>query len=258
MRNCVILGCGRSGTSMAGGILAPSGYFIGQQPMTPSDANPKGFFEDHDIIEINEIILQRVVPARPKWFTRPWRLRKLLFHHRPLHGQRWLSVVPPSRTIPSSSEVEQRIQTLVRNEPYCFKDPRFSYTLPVWRPFLLNSVFVCVFREPAVTATSILKACQTFDYDDLNMTFSRGVRIWTAMYRHILEKHRHTGEWMFLHYSQLFDPQHLTRLAVKLEAKVDMSFPDKGLQRSTSDQPVSREAETVFRELCELAGFQPS
>src|ERR1700726_1587163 len=65
MRNCIILGCGRSGTSLASGLLAGSGYFMGDHLYPPSEGNPKGYFEDQDVNAINEDLLEPVIPARP-------------------------------------------------------------------------------------------------------------------------------------------------------------------------------------------------
>ena len=45
-RNCLILGSGRSGTSMAAGILARAGYFMGAELWPADIGNPKGYFED--------------------------------------------------------------------------------------------------------------------------------------------------------------------------------------------------------------------
>ncbi|NIM13858.1 MAG: sulfotransferase family protein, partial [Candidatus Aminicenantes bacterium] len=54
MKNCLILGSGRSGTSMIAGILHKAGYFMGDNLYPPRSANPKGFFENWEINEINE------------------------------------------------------------------------------------------------------------------------------------------------------------------------------------------------------------
>jgi hypothetical protein len=45
-RNCLILGSGRSGTSLAAGILAQAGYFMGDELWPVNIGNPKGQFED--------------------------------------------------------------------------------------------------------------------------------------------------------------------------------------------------------------------
>ena len=66
MKNVIILGSGRSGTSMVAGTLAKAGYYMGEQLLPANKANPKGFFEDIEVNAINEDILSSVAPRRPK------------------------------------------------------------------------------------------------------------------------------------------------------------------------------------------------
>jgi hypothetical protein len=54
MRDCIVLGSGRSGTSMVAGALAKAGYFMGDRLYPARDANPLGFFEAPEINSINE------------------------------------------------------------------------------------------------------------------------------------------------------------------------------------------------------------
>jgi RNA-directed DNA polymerase len=44
--NILILGCGRSGTSMVAGTLASGPWYLGDNYIRPRVSNPKGFFED--------------------------------------------------------------------------------------------------------------------------------------------------------------------------------------------------------------------
>lgn len=249
MRNCLILGSGRSGTSMVAGTLAKAGYFMGDYLWPARIGNPKGFFEDKEINEINEKLVAQVIPPRRKLIGR-W-----FFPDRPIQGQRWLARVPVGTKIPAPPEIIERIERAVQREPYCFKDPRFSYTLPVWRPFLKNTVFLCVFRDPANTAQSILKERQDAAYlHNLSITFDQALEVWTLMYRHILEIHRYEGEWLFLHYDQVLSPAGLDRIERFVEAPVDWDFPDPALRRSVSNRAVPPETWQVYERLCELAG----
>jgi hypothetical protein len=253
MHNVIISGCGRSGTSMLAGTLAKSGFFMGDHLYPGEESNPKGFFEDPEINGINEALLAQVVPKRPQF------LGKWVFRHRPLQGQRWLARVPLGKKIPSLATIIKRIQTVTQREPYCFKDPRFSYTLPVWRPFLEDAVFVCVFRDPASTALSILKECQDAQYlHSLSITHDQALEVWNLMYKHILDVHRHEGAWLFLHYNQVLSIEGLKRLETFVEAPVDYSFPDPSLRRSFSDDLVSEEHRKVYEQLCELAEYVES
>lgn len=253
MKNCLILGSGRSGTSMVAGTLAQAGYFMGEKLMPARDANPKGFFEDFEINMINEDLLAPLVPDRITILGREF------FSWWPLVGQRWLAYLPLGTQIQRPGWIESRIEAVTRREPYCFKDPRFCYTLSAWRPFLNGAVFVCVFRDPATTAASIVKECREAKYlQTLSMSFSRAIKIWSEMYLHVLRNHRQRGEWLFLHYDQVVHGDGLSRLERFVGARVDAGFPEASLGRSSPIQGlrVPRRAWQIYRELCDAAGYQ--
>lgn len=252
MKNIIILGSGRSGTSMAAGLFAQAGYFFGGTVYPPRDSNPKGFFETKAVNDINEEILARVTPRRPPV------IGNLLFRGRPQKNQRWLARVPLNADFEADRIMSEKIKKLTRTRPYCFKDPRFSYTLPVWRPFLDNNVFLCVFRHPAVTVTSILRECATARYlKDLRTTPESALAVWSLMYAHILEKHAGQGRWIFIHYDQVFDRRILEKIAAVIGVQMDYSFPEEHLNRSTPGIAVDDKALGIYRKLCELADYRP-
>src|SRR5271170_6033912 len=152
MRNVIILGSGRSGTSMTTGVLAGAGYFMGHKMSNVGRINnPYGNYEDQEINSLNERLLAQVVPG-------PEVVDNVLCHRdRPRANQRWLAKLPVGTEIPLVADMIPKMRELTSHGPYCFKDPRFSYTLPVWRPFLTDAIFLCVFREPHKTVQSILK-----------------------------------------------------------------------------------------------------
>ena len=122
---------------------------------------------------------------------------------------------------------------------------------------LPDTLFLCIFREPARTCHSILKECRTADYlQGLPMDFGGAVEVWTLMYRHILEEHRHIGDWLFFHYEQLFNEAALRRLEAALGTRADRQFPDRNLTRSSADGEVGPKARAVYAELCELARYR--
>ena len=53
----VILGVPRSGTSAVAGVLHHLGVFMGEQFNRPNNANPKGFFEDLEVVELHNKFL---------------------------------------------------------------------------------------------------------------------------------------------------------------------------------------------------------
>lgn len=147
MKNIIILGSGRSGTSMTGGLFSESGYFFGNNLIPARNANPKGFYEDREINDLNEQILDTYLPKRPRirFFGR------YIYRDRLFHSQKWLARVPLDVNLSLPDITKERIEELVAKEPFCFKDPRFSYTYEQWRPLLKNAVNICVFRHPLET-----------------------------------------------------------------------------------------------------------
>ena len=238
---------------MVAGTLAKAGYFMGDNLYPPRDSNPKGFFEDPFINGVNEKILAKVhigIFEKIRRLSKGTRLGKC---------QRWLEVLPVEAHIPSSKDIEKKIITAVTHEPFCFKDPRFSYTLPVWRPFLQDTVFICIFREPGITALSIVKECtQTKYLQSVNMTFELGLDVWFHMYNHILQRHMHQGEWLFLHYDQVTSCEGISRIEALTKAVADRSFPDNKLQRTTSNISIENKFTETYLKLCKLSGYVPS
>jgi len=253
MNNIVILGSGRSGTSMVAGCLSKAGYFMGDDLWDARDSNPHGFFEDREVNEINEELLEPVVPKRRRF------LGIAFSKHQPAKWQRWLACLPPNLRVPTTPSLVERIKKVVERQPYCLKDPRFSYTLPVWRPFLSRTVFVCVFRDPGRTAMSIYNECLAVPHladrkNGIKVSPSQALRIWSSIYLPILYDHRHQGDWLFLHYDQVLTPEGLDRLEKFTGANVDRSFPTAKLSRSKPVLKIPKDNLALYRELCKLAG----
>ena len=88
----------------------------------------------------------------------------------------------------ASDALLKRIETACSHKPFCFKDPRFASTIQVWRPFLGDVVYLCIFRDPATTVASIIKECEArLDYmADVAMTPEWALEVWISIYRNIL------------------------------------------------------------------------
>lgn len=253
MRSCLILGSGRSGTSMLAGILHSAGYYMGDQLLPPTSSNPKGYFEDRAVNHLNEDLLVQLLPVKPlgpRGRLYPWRLS---------YGHRWLADLDAASTVQSTPEIETRMQAIVRQRPFCFKDPRFCYTLDCWRAALGDVVFFCVFREPGRTAASMIADSRERLYlKDLRLSRSRALRVWTCMYSHVLDTHRHRGQWSFVHYDQILDGSAVPRIENFIETSVDVSFVDRSLKRSPASNSVSRRATDTYKQLCLLAKYDAS
>lgn len=248
MNNVIILGSGRSGTSMVAGTLAKSGYFMGQDLYPPRITNPKGFFEDPEINDINECIIMNTNYGITK------KIINIFSKYKPKIGQLWLSIVPLSADMTSSNSINSRIHAIVNKKPFCLKDPRFSYTLPVWMPYLENTVFVCVFRSPYATIESILNYKKVEEMDIyLNRQIAES--IWINMYEHILQKHSNFGKWLFIHYNQVLTSRGLNKIRDISGAIVDKSFPESSISQTVSRYKVSDRAMSLYADLCDKAEY---
>ncbi len=248
MRNCLILGCGRSGTSMLAGSLFGAGYYMGNKLYRARTANPKGFFESFQINRINERLLKSLAPSRSTHlFMRVWRAG--------YPSERWLAEVPVGTPIRMPTpRLVRRIRRHLNRLPFALKDPRFCYTLPAWRPHLpRDTVFLCIFREPGRTVASILKECAAL-YPDIRLTENEVYSIWLAMYGHILHHHRHIGNWLFVHYNQMLDGSAYPRIEAHLGTHINRHFADRRLQHAAPHRAPPRTLNT-YRSLCSLAHY---
>jgi hypothetical protein len=260
MRNCLILGSGRSGTSMLAGILHEAGYFLGEKLYLPRDTNPKGFFEWKEINQINERILSAY--RGKKRFHDPL-LRKVLKKHtvrNPGKNQRWLLSLSPHIDITyADEETGNRIKNVIAREPFCYKDPRFSYTLPVWRRYLKpDTALICIFREPEITVESILKECRSADYlKDLFIKRKNAFAVWANLYAHVLLKNRDaSANLTYVHYNQVYDGSALHSLSLLLRTDLKRDFVDEDLKRTTSSSPMPQYVSRIYTKLCDLAGYK--
>jgi hypothetical protein len=220
------MGCARSGTSMMAGVLR-NNYYMGNDNYPPRPANPKGFFEGPYLNDTNNIILNAAAGICADW---------------------WVMPLPIDAEISLPIQAEVRIKNLISKEPFCYKDPRFCYSLPAWRPFLNRTRFICTFRHPASSAKSLMIE------NERNAESS--FEIQSSMYEHVLSKHIGDGDWMFVHYNQMFSRRVLRKVGRFLNAEVDTDFPDLRYQKPVPDLEVPKRSMEIYLELCELSNYE--
>ncbi len=257
MKNIIITGSGRSGTSMAAGLFSRAGYYFGDQYLGKNASNPKGFFEDREVNQINEAVLACVVPSYPEI------IRKYFFPSHPFYNARWLARIKPGTRLVAKPHIEQRISERLSHAPFCFKDPRFSYTLPVWLPLMnADTVILCVFREPLKTALSIVQECRdSRALHPLKMNEKIALTVWLFMYRHILDTFAAEADktrWLFVHFDQILSHRALKKIRNRTGAVLDEAFPEKKISRTRTHRALkNKHIHRVYAELCSLAGCEP-
>lgn len=242
-RDLFIVGAGRSGTSLVAGLFRQSGHYQGSELYPPRRSNPLGFFEDVAVNALNEEILRPFVPRR-SIFSKASDVSDI-----PLPGQFWLARIPVGVKIAAKRSVAARIAPVLVNRPFCLKDPRFCYTLPVWQAQASEARIICVFRHPRTVVQSILREVSSNAYlQSLSISSQEAFEVWTSMYIHVLQN-AHVGEWFFVEYTELFKPSVLHQLAEFAEAELDTTFPDVRLDRSEQASETNEGAQEVYDEL---------
>ena len=139
-----VLGMHRSGTSALAGALFHSGISGGKQLLEPAYDNPKGFFENKQVVSINEDILQSFGLKWDSLFNLPdnWIYDSSMHRHK--------------------GAIRHFLQTEASSEHLLYiKDPRMCYTLPLWQEVLKEFNFSCHYlvsvRHPLEVMQSLYK-----------------------------------------------------------------------------------------------------
>ena len=134
-----IAGMHRSGTSMVARLLNLCGLDLGPEEdlMPPGVGNEPGHWENLSFVRLNDAILTR---SGGGWDFPP----------APSIG--WAS--SPELAL-ERAEAGALLESFRRREPWGWKDPRNSLTLPFWRPLIPDlKVVICV-RDPLEVADSL-------------------------------------------------------------------------------------------------------
>ncbi len=137
----IVLGMHRSGTSVVARLLNMMGaYFAPERVELPvTTANPKGYWERRDVINLNEDILTAL-------------------------GITWDNI-HQFKSADMTDEIQTRFESLAReiilgldaNRPWMLKDPRLCLLLPFWQPLFEIPICVYVHRSPLQVAQSLKK-----------------------------------------------------------------------------------------------------
>jgi hypothetical protein len=226
-RSVLICGAGRSGTSCLAGMFGPETHRHGDDLYAPSPSNPKGFFENHEVNDLNEaIMLQSSVAHAGADAT-----RALLSGFSA--GQLWLARWPDAMPARWNEQQERSIAQAVSREPFCLKDPRFSVTAPAWLAQVPDAALLSIHRAPAVTAESVLRECRSAAYlRDFRVSVGDAFAVWRNTYRRIVKLYRSGADVVFLRYEDLFDADRLAQLERCVRAPLRRQFAEQGLNRT--------------------------
>ena len=110
MRNVVILGMHRSGTSMVAEALASGGIYVGEPAdlLQGQEDNPHGFWEREDVVALNDAILAN---NGATWYRPP---------------------VTPDASVAASEAMAAIVAGMPADQSWLIKDPRQVLTWPCW------------------------------------------------------------------------------------------------------------------------------
>jgi hypothetical protein len=121
VRNAIVVGMPRSGTSLTAGIFVKKNYRTPKDLLLGNDANPFGYWEAESLNDHNAAILGAAgFPFHNTWMfdrIQPEQARKIYD----------LSPLP---------EHKRYLQAFEQHRPWVWKDPRFCYTLAYWWPMM--------------------------------------------------------------------------------------------------------------------------
>jgi len=139
MKSLLIVGMHRSGTSAFARITNMLGFNLGPMESMgePSKDNPKGFWEQMPVRNLNDFLLQAVGASwdNPHDFSVDRISEKARFDFFRL--------------------ADRFVSRLRGDAPWAIKDPRLSLTMSAWRPLLQDPVVLLVYRNPLEVASSL-------------------------------------------------------------------------------------------------------
>jgi hypothetical protein len=150
----LVVGVGRSGTSLFAGIMGQLGFRIPQPEIVADDTNPKGFGEPKWVVDFHTRLMRRK--------------RVTVFDARP---QAWEHTAAAS----AEPEVVGELRAWLKGEldgaedVVVVKDPRIGWFLPLWNRAAgdtgIAPAFVTMLRHPAQILTSAKKSYGTWQTD---------------------------------------------------------------------------------------------
>ncbi|HEX2831481.1 MAG TPA: glycosyltransferase [Thermoanaerobaculia bacterium] len=188
----IVAGMHRSGTSLVASLLAAWNVRMGDRLLPADGANPAGYFEDVDFLELDRRILIAGTP--PEEGHRDWG---------------WTESETFDGTQLAAYREEAAALILARDRaetPWGWKDPRTSMLLDFWDDVLdSNARYLLVYRQPWEVADSILRTGAGVWLTHPGWP----ARIWTHYNRRILDFHgRHADRSLLVSSNRLLrDPE---------------------------------------------------
>ena len=246
MRNLIILGSGRSGTSAVAGLFRRvPGIFYGYETLAASQGNQRGYYECEVANAINNVLIRQMtgtalldlvpLPLLPGIENRfPWMHRdtRALWMARPRNPLKWRL----------SYDLAHLIGRIVSHRPFCLKDPRFGFTLDLWRPHLPDDTrFLVVYRDPERTVGSMLHDSTALYERPLPVTEDWAARHWSLVYDRILaEREKDASRWLVVRNDEVISGAALPAIEAFAECRIDAGHIDAKFLTAAPSPATSR------------------
>jgi hypothetical protein len=148
-RLVLVVGVGRSGTSLLAGVLGQLGFHIPQPEVTADETNPKGFGEPRWVVDFHSRLMRR--------------LRVIVFDARPVAFEKTAAVA-------DAAELRTWLAgELAQADDIVVKDPRVGWFLKLWKRTCdelgVQVGQVTMLRHPAEILTSARRSYGTWQSD---------------------------------------------------------------------------------------------
>jgi hypothetical protein len=156
----LITGSGRSGTSAVAKLLHHAGFSAGHDLIAADESNADGYFEERAVIKLNDCIL------------RDTRLNERF------------ATASRERVVAAAEAYAEEMRALAGGATPAWKDPRFSWTLEAWLPFLPERprVIVCL-RSPQEVVASTMRYYGLVDRESVRAV----EHLWRSQYERLLD-----------------------------------------------------------------------
>jgi glycosyltransferase involved in cell wall biosynthesis len=138
----IVIGMHRSGTSMVGGMLSAAGIRMGNRLIRADRANPRGYFEDADIVDFHGRLFRDALPGAQGPHV-DWGV---------VEG-RELDQATLERHLAEARQLAA--DRAGDGGRWGFKDPRTSMVLPLWDRAIDDARYLLVYRFPWEVADSM-------------------------------------------------------------------------------------------------------
>lgn len=148
-----LAGMHRSGTSLCASWMDASGINVGKSLLGPASSNPKGHFEDEEILNIHREDLR----------AKGLRISGLV-----LKGQTKFNL-----EVNSKKEIQSLLKSRADIEVWGWKEPRTCLYLEDWKSLLPELKIIAVFRHPDNVINSLYKRLKNGYWYDTNNPFRK-------------------------------------------------------------------------------------